>query len=228
MISIVIPTFRESRETVDKCIDSLRKQNYTEFEIIIVDSSGNQPTRNGVRKVHEKQRGVSIARNTGAKKSKGEVVAFIDSDTLAPADWLDEIEKRFREKGVVALGGSLEPVESSAVNTVMFRLSSNYFPRIVKAVLGFNAFHGSNMAVNRKAFLEAGGFDEKLNTIEDNELVNRMKRYGKTVFDEKIVVRTSARRFEKYGYARELFEYAKAYFLVYIMKKQPGEYKLAR
>lgn len=94
MISIIIPIYN-AEKYIDECIESIEKQTYTNWECILVndgstDSSGNicnQWAKNDKRIhiIHQKNCGVSIARNNGLKKSKGEYICFIDSD-----DWIDE------------------------------------------------------------------------------------------------------------------------------------------
>lgn len=93
LISIVIPVYNVERY-VERCIDSVRNQTYKNIEIIIVDDGS--PDSSGeicdeiakddsrIQVIHQKNAGLSGARNTGIAKSSGKYILFIDSD-----DWIE-------------------------------------------------------------------------------------------------------------------------------------------
>ena len=93
MISIIIPVYNVEKY-LSECLDSILNQSYSDFEVILINdgSSDNSGTICDeyaamdfrVRLVHQKNSGVSIARNNGIKLAKGEWITFIDSD-----DWVD-------------------------------------------------------------------------------------------------------------------------------------------
>lgn len=93
-LSVIIPVYCKE-DTVERCIESVLKQNYDNLEIIIVDDGS--PDRCGaicddyagryhkVRVIHQKNKGVSEARNCGIRAASGEYITFADADdTLAP------------------------------------------------------------------------------------------------------------------------------------------------
>lgn len=92
-ISVIVPVYNVEKY-VGKCLDSIINQSYHDLEIIIVDdgSTDESPkicnefaiTDQRIKLIHQNNRGVSIARNTGLKQASGEYVAFVDSD-----DWLE-------------------------------------------------------------------------------------------------------------------------------------------
>lgn len=94
MISIIIPVYR-SEKTLKRCIDSLRKQTYSDIEIIMIvdgppDASGILADKlakedERIRVIHRPNQGVSAARNTGIEAARGEYIQFVDSD-----DYVDE------------------------------------------------------------------------------------------------------------------------------------------
>ena len=97
MISIIVPIFNADK-FLRRCIDSILDQNYTDFELLLVDdgssdNSGNicdeyaaKDTR--VRVFHKKNGGVSSARNLGLDNAKGEYITFCDADDYVTCDWL--------------------------------------------------------------------------------------------------------------------------------------------
>jgi len=88
LVSVVIPCYNHSR-FLPKSVNSVLQQNYPAIEIIVVDDGSSDNTREvtqsypAVRYVYQTNQGLSAARNTGIKHSKGEFLIFLDAD-----DWL--------------------------------------------------------------------------------------------------------------------------------------------
>ena len=90
LISIVVPVYN-----VDKCIESIINQSYSNLEIILVDDGSKDSSGimcdsyilkdKRIKVIHKENGGLSDARNVGIDKAKGEYIVFIDSD-----DWIDE------------------------------------------------------------------------------------------------------------------------------------------
>lgn len=98
VISVIIPVYN-AEESIEKCLDSIKKQTWTgEFEIIVIndgstDRSGeileNYRQKNPempIQLIHQENGGVSKARNAGLKIAKGDYIALLDSDD----EWLPE------------------------------------------------------------------------------------------------------------------------------------------
>lgn len=93
MISIIVPVYNVEKY-LDKCIQSIHEQTYTDWECILVNdgSKDNSALICGkwvkidtrIRVIHQKNQGVSIARNIGIEQAQGKYITFIDSD-----DWID-------------------------------------------------------------------------------------------------------------------------------------------
>lgn len=94
MISVIVPIYKVEKY-LEHCVDSIRRQTYSNLEIILVDDGS--PDNCGaicdklaqkddrIRVIHQKNKGLSGARNTGLAAAKGEYVSFIDSDdTIHP------------------------------------------------------------------------------------------------------------------------------------------------
>ncbi|MEM3030323.1 MAG: glycosyltransferase [Candidatus Micrarchaeia archaeon] len=231
-ISVVIPAFNE-KENIGACIRSLRKQTLSPIEIIVVDGGSTDGTVAAARSggarviVEKKRRGAGAARNAGASLARGSILAFTDADSLPDSDWLERITSCFRDPSVVCVGGPLSPTDGGLPDRFFYALFSDWFPRLA-SLAGFYSFHGSNLAVRKKAFERAGGFSETLLAIEDNELANRMKGFGRVVFDSRLTVAASPRRFRRFGYFREALRYWSAGIRHYLFGKPVEDYALVR
>jgi len=91
-VSVVIPTYNRCW-ILKEALDSVLSQNYTDFEIIVVDDGSSDATvallssyGNQIITICQKNRGVSAARNAGILMAKGKYIAFLDSDDM----WLSE------------------------------------------------------------------------------------------------------------------------------------------
>ena len=109
-ISVVIPTYNRE-EHLSNCLFSLLNQTKKPFEILVIDNSDNSYAKKVVKIFEErfKQQNISIyffknpinsgaiARNLGASKAKGDLIAFLDDDVLLDSNYYEEIEKVFLE-----------------------------------------------------------------------------------------------------------------------------------
>lgn len=89
MISVIVPVYN-TRSTLERCVNSILVQTYTDFEIILVDDGS--PDGAGelcdqlakqhpqIRVIHQKNAGLSAARNAALKIARGEYITFVDSD----------------------------------------------------------------------------------------------------------------------------------------------------
>lgn len=100
MTSIIIPVYNTA-QYLDQCLESVLAQSYTDWECIVVDdgstdNSGEICDKWGKRDsrfviLHQKNLGVSVARNHGLERSKGEYICFIDSDDWVEPDYLADM-----------------------------------------------------------------------------------------------------------------------------------------
>ena len=95
--SIVIPVYNVEKY-IKRCLDSVFDQSYKDFEVIVVndgtkDNSMDIVKDYDVKIITQKNQGLSVARNTGVKKAKGEYIIFLDSDDYIEKDLLKNINK---------------------------------------------------------------------------------------------------------------------------------------
>ena len=202
-LSVVIPSYREEGY-IEETLKALRNQDYKNVEVIVVDSSPDEKTRDVAKKyadktLHFPERGVSKARNLGAQNSSGDIIVFIDADTVIKKDALAKIARAFAEDEKMVCCCAYVEVESSLLNRILFMLVSESVWLMAK--LGMPLFYGFCVAYRKDTF-DKVCFNEKLVTCEDIDVSKRAARLGKCKLLRDVRVLTSARRVEKGGTLR--------------------------
>ncbi|MCS7109197.1 MAG: glycosyltransferase [Candidatus Micrarchaeota archaeon] len=203
-ISVVIPALNEEKY-IESCLKSIKKQTYKPLEIIVCDGNSEDRTREIAKKyadkvVIEKKRSAAAERQKGAMIAKGDVIAFIDSDTIAEKDWLKKIAEAFaKDRKVVAVYGRVLMRDGSKIDKILAHLFTPYIR--FTDLIGKPAVAGMNMAVRKDAFKKIGGFNLSLKTAEDIDLFNRIKKEGRIKFVDAVTY-TSARRLKHWGYKK--------------------------
>ena len=91
-VSVIIPAFN-SKDRIGECVKSVLKQDFKNFEIIVVNDGSNDSTAETAKKAGAKvfskmNQGPAIARNFGAQKATGKILVFMDDDCIAEKNWL--------------------------------------------------------------------------------------------------------------------------------------------
>ena len=115
LISIIIPVYN-AEKSISKCLDSVLKQTYTNFEVLCIDDGSKDKSLNILKKYekkdnritvhHQKNMGVAKTRNKGITLAKGEYITFIDNDDYIEKDYLDNyVSKTNEEDYDIVIGG---------------------------------------------------------------------------------------------------------------------------
>lgn len=164
-ISVIVASYNGAR-TLKWCLDSLQRLNYPDYEIILVDDGSTDATQQIVSlfpKVrclrHEKNFGLSVARNTGIAAAIGEIVAFTDSDCRADEDWLYYLASSLINSEFAGMGGpNLLPPEDSLVAAAVM-VSPGGPAHVMLTDHEAEHIPGCNMAFYKRTLEEIGGFD---------------------------------------------------------------------
>ncbi len=100
--SIIIPVY-DVEKYIKKCLDSVFNQTYNNYEVIVVNDGTKDNSMEIVKNydvitINQKNQGLSMARNNGVKKAKGEYLLFLDSDDYLEENTLEEINKALDSK----------------------------------------------------------------------------------------------------------------------------------
>lgn len=97
-LSIIIPAYNQPKEIFLSTINSIKQQEYTDYELIIVDDGSKEVTANlidaialtdaRIKVIHQKNGGEGNARNTGIMHATGEYIMFVDADDYVANNWI--------------------------------------------------------------------------------------------------------------------------------------------
>lgn len=201
-VSVIIPTFREE-EYIGDILSELVKIR-PKVEIIVVDSKSEDDTARIAKrftgKVYQiRERGISKARNYGAKQASGELLIFLDADVTPPASFVKKVLEIFRDSAVVGATCRIMPDQPSFLEAVFF----NFYNILIRIISKFKPHsRGEFIAVRKNEFLKTGGFNENLPCLEDHEMAHRLSEHGKFVFIKDLTIYESMRRFRKLGFLK--------------------------
>jgi peptidoglycan/xylan/chitin deacetylase (PgdA/CDA1 family)/GT2 family glycosyltransferase len=224
-VSVVIPAYNEENY-LPSCLESIGKQDYAgEYEVIVVNNASTDITAKialdwGAKVVYEGKRSPACARQKGAEVAAGEIIAFIDADTQAPAYWLSTIVSHFvRKPKMVAVSGPYAYCDAGRF-TKITSFMGNFFSIIIdqlfrKVFRKGGAIWGCNFAVRRSAFWEVGGFNTNIKFYgEEYEFSLRLRKVGKGDIIPRLFVLTSARRLKRIGMVNQYWNWIVDYFTV--------------
>jgi len=200
-VSVIIPTLNEEKY-LGKCLESISKQDMSEFEVIIGDGNSTDKTKKiaeeyGAKFVVEPKKTISAGRQKACALAKGKIIVSTDADIIAPAHWLSTLSSQVKED-VVCSHGNVVPYDGSGLEEWA---GKHLMPFWFKALstIGRACPAGSNLCFSKKAFDAVGGFNTDLVTGEDLELVCRLRSQGRVVFVDNADVGVSMRRVQGWG-----------------------------
>ncbi len=196
-ISVIIPAHNEEKYIADT-IRSIPEQ----VETIVVANGCTDKTEDVVRKFSHvtllslPNAHVSAARNAGATRATGDVLLFLDADTLLSKDSLQKIREQFTEGQSIATT-LVKPDE----NKMMFTLSQGFKNFYNKTGL-YKGCSGA-LICRRKDFLAVGGYP-LIPIAEHRKLTTQLLQHGSFTCITTYVT-TSMRRYQKWGMVKSIF-----------------------
>lgn len=196
MISVIVPAHNEG-EYLARTLDALRAQNYSNFEVIVVCNGCSDHTAEVARGrcdvlIDTQERGISFARNRGAKAARGELLLFLDADTILQPDGLKVIARKFKRTDAA---GTLKGVPDSPrwiYHILYFFKNRMHRLRLHKGSVGV-------ILCWKDDFLATGGFDEHLHVMENSQLMKQLCEFGRYRFVGQTTALTSMRRYDRTG-----------------------------
>lgn len=215
-LTLIICAYNEA-QVLGKTIDTAKQRTHDDLkEIVVVDNASTDDTAevaraHGARVVTESRKGLTYARQAGLDATTGELVAYIDADTLISPTWLAVAERSFGQRSdIVALSGPRR-----YFGTALWRLwllNMLWVPApLIYRIVGYMIL-GGNFIAKRSALEAIGGFDTSIAFYgEDTDLARRLSKVGRVLFRTDFYATASARRFEEEGIWKANWVYALNY-----------------
>ena len=225
MISVIIPAHNEEGY-LQSTLEALQQQNYGWFEVIVVANGCTDRTREVARGRCQRlivlsQKSLGVARNLGARMARGDLLLFLDADTLLEPMALRVIAERFTGSDAA---GTIQgrPDESRLAYRLIYELK-NFLHR-------WSLHPGSSGVILcwKHHFVRIGGFDEGLEVRENSELVKRLARFGRYKYIGTVSATTSMRRYSRCGVARVAWLWCKLWFESLICDLHHRQYEAIR
>ncbi len=183
MISVVVPAFN-AEQTIGACLDSLRAQTAPrgDYEIIVVDDGSTDQTRavaaaRSIRVLTQPNRGPAAARNLGAQNARGDILLFIDADSVPDVRWIEAMTAPFADASIAGVSGEKKTRQTNLVaRFVQLEYDFKYDRMDARGLTDF--IDSSTAGYRREIFLSNGGFDTTLMEAEDTDLSFRLAERG--------------------------------------------------
>lgn len=189
LISIIVPVYNVEKY-LKKCIDSLTKQTYKNIEIILIndgstDESGRiceECKKNDyrIRLFHEKNMGVSNARNVGIRNANGKIITFVDSDDSIEVDMIETMYKTMKEDNAdIIICGTKNVNENN--EEIINENPIKKQKRIFNNILGIQYMLDEKLYTNvcwgkiyKKSLFDNNMFNENIKIAEDLDVLYKI------------------------------------------------------
>jgi GT2 family glycosyltransferase len=188
--SIIVPVFNRPDE-IDELLESLTRQTFNDFEVIIVEDGSQKPCKEVCDKYTDKlnlkyfmkeNSGPGQSRNYGAERSEGEYLLILDSDVVLPENYLYAIEEELPRDKADAFGGP-DRAHNSFTDTqkaISYSMTSFFTTGGIRGgKKKMDKFYprSFNMGIRREVYNKLGGFS-KMRFGEDIDFSIRIFKAG--------------------------------------------------
>ena len=235
--SIIIPTYQR-REQLSRCLAAIEALDFPHdrFEVIVVDDGSPSPPGDLISALNPsldagllrvRHGGPATARNTGAKKARGQYLVFTDDDCAPQRGWLAAIDRRMRASSTPrAVGGRTVNVLANDI----YATASQGIVDFLYEYYGdhpapWRFFTSNNLAIPRDDFMAIGGFDEgfALAAAEDRDLCERWRAAGFDLEYAPDAVVDHAHRLSFVRFNRQHFAYGRGAFDLHRSRARRGQ-----
>lgn len=188
--SVIVPVYNRPDE-IDELLESMRRQTFTDFEVLIVEDGSSCPCDKVCEKYSNQldikyfmkpNGGPGDSRNYGAERALGEYLIILDSDVVVPHDYFYEVEQELKAAPADAFGGPdrAHPSFSDTQKAISYAMTAFFTTggiRGGKKKLDKFYPRSFNMGVRRDVYLKLGGFS-KMRFGEDIDFSIRIFKGG--------------------------------------------------
>jgi len=229
-ISIIIPTLNEEKLILQilNQFDKRLKEKFN-LEIIVSDGGSKDSTLQKINGLADKvlehkgkfKQNISQGRNQGALNSKGDVLIFLNADTLISDVnlFFEKVLEFLIKDGTVAATCPVKVFRNEELkkDKIFHFFYNNYVRFLNKFFMGMG--RGECHIIKREALIKAGYYNEAMYAGEDFDLYKRLKKIGKIEFLNDIIIYESPRRYRKFGYTRVFWDWTRNSIWITLFKK---------
>ncbi|WP_138430227.1 glycosyltransferase [Fodinibius saliphilus] len=171
LFSVVIPVYNRPEE-VDELLESLTKQSYKNFEVLIIEDGSEEPCKDIVKQYEEsldiryfykENSGQGFSRNYGFERANGDYFIVFDSDCLIPEHYFETVTQYLKKHPLDAFGGPDREHESftptqKAISYAMTSPITTGGTRGNKKHIGTFHPRSFNMGISREVYKKTGGY----------------------------------------------------------------------
>ena len=195
-VTVIIPTYNRDW-IVGEAIDSVLNQDFSDYELIVVDDGSEDQTAailaaygDKIKVLRQPNRGVSAARNAGIASATGSLVAFLDSDDLWLPQKLSTQVKFFAEHPNAVINQTQEHWIRNGVRVNPKKRHLKFSGMIFERSLALCLVSPSAVMIKKTLFDTVGVFDERLPACEDYDLWLRISsRYPVHLIDTPLIIK---------------------------------------
>ena len=196
LVSVIIPTYNRGW-IVQEAIDSVLDQDFTDFELIVVDDGSDDNTPQilaaygrAITVLHQSNKGVSAARNHGIAAASGQLIAFLDSDDLWLSGKLSSQVRFFKGTPDAVINQTQEHWIRNGVRVNPKQRHHKFSGMIFEHSLALCLVSPSAVMIKKSLFEEVGIFDEQLPACEDYDLWLRIScRHPVHLIDTPLIIK---------------------------------------
>lgn len=215
-VSVIVCSYNGG-QTLEACLRSLKKVNYPDYEVVLVDDGSTDNTKEivahhpWVRTIHQPNMGLSVARNVGAAHATGEILAYTDSDCMADPDWLYYLVGTLLSGDYAGVGGpNISPPAQNWQQACVAAAPGGPSHVLLTDVVAEH-IPGCNMAFHRWAFDRIGGFDPEYRKAGDDvDFCWRLQQEGEVIAFSPSAIVWHYRRFTLKAFRKQQEGYGEA------------------
>jgi len=215
MLSIIIPTLNEEKR-LPRLLDSFKKQDLEDYEVIVADSDSADKTRDIARSYGCRITSGGLpakARNQGAKIAQGDYFLFLDADMAIAPGGLKKLLAEFAKRKLDVAAFFLRPFGNNLFHFWAYTLFHNWPLFVLQKIVPYGT---AAALIKKELYQQIGGYDEKVVFLEDSVFLKKAAQQGKFGMLKSSHLFFSQRRFQEKGWLKTYLKIGLGVFYTFL------------